>query len=483
MLIIPNSQVGWSSSSYSLGAGLAYQRKIFTGFDRTWVFYSNGANLVYKSTPDHINWTAERTIRSSQYGQYFSIWFDGQKVHYVFSASLNLQYCLGTPNLTDFSITWGPAQTIANVTAMFPTICMDSFGFLYVAYGETTNGRSWLTKSSTNNGIWTTEFTKEVTSTAECANHVIYGDTGASLYYPNTTYAWETFCVPMNNGKIYVGYCQELVFIYGKVFDGTNFGSEELIINKQTAEDAVWCLAAAVDTVYLAAHCDNFPASGTSIYIATRTSGWGGMVKLGDVNYSPGNSNQCAPAVSIWNGIPFVFWWDSANTIANLHCSYLDAGSWKDIILLTGSVAAGWGISSSYESDTILGVVYTAPETAPRSIFFTGLDMSEEPPPPTEFILTVQETGTGSGNTVVTGTYPNLRVEATASSGSHFAAWSGAATGMTNPVDIYMDSDKTLVAHFELDIVPPPPPVEGTNIMPIAIGAIALLFLLMSQKK
>src|SRR5207249_4251314 len=44
-----------------------------------------------------------------------------------------------------------------------------------------------------------------------------------------------------------------------------------------------------------------------------------------------------------------------------------------------------------------------------------------------------------------------VELTATPANGWHFAGWSGAATGSTNPVSVTMDGDKTVAATFAID--------------------------------
>lgn len=70
------------------------------------------------------------------------------------------------------------------------------------------------------------------------------------------------------------------------------------------------------------------------------------------------------------------------------------------------------------------------------------------------YVLNTSTNGTGSGTVTPSGTYPYGTVRAitaTAATGSTFTGWSGAASGSTNPINITVDSDKSLQAHFGLN--------------------------------
>jgi len=72
--------------------------------------------------------------------------------------------------------------------------------------------------------------------------------------------------------------------------------------------------------------------------------------------------------------------------------------------------------------------------------------------------LSVSKTGEGSGNILVvpTGTYFGqntvVQLQAAPAYGSNFAGWNGDVVGLTNPISLTMNDDKTVSALFELNI-------------------------------
>jgi peptidoglycan/xylan/chitin deacetylase (PgdA/CDA1 family) len=68
------------------------------------------------------------------------------------------------------------------------------------------------------------------------------------------------------------------------------------------------------------------------------------------------------------------------------------------------------------------------------------------------YVLTVASEGSGATSPLAgTHSYASgttVSASATPASGATFTGWSGAATGMENPISILMDSDKALTAHF-----------------------------------
>src|SRR5204862_254327 len=59
-----------------------------------------------------------------------------------------------------------------------------------------------------------------------------------------------------------------------------------------------------------------------------------------------------------------------------------------------------------------------------------------------------------------------VELTATPATGWHFAGWSGAATGTTNPVSVTMDGDKTVTATFAID-------TSGLAVTAVGSGSVA----------
>jgi len=339
-----------------------FQRKTFTALGRTWVFYSNGQRICYRTSTDNINWSSETTVTpqtTSLNGNCFSLWFDGIYIHYVYlNATTSVQYRRGTP-VSNGTITWGTVRTIESISGRNPTICVDSNGYPIVTYLNKTTGRLWLNKSSVKNGNWTTAsgFPKEITSTAEVSLHPI-SDLGR--FYPLDY--WQAGVVPLTNGKLYVTFCFEISRIYGKLFDGTNLLTEEMPITELTPEDGNWSITSYNDTVYLAAHT----SSGTNI--ATRTNSWSSMVNLGSA--SPG---QSTPSVSVDSyGNPIVFW---INGTLMMYAYY--NGIWNPVTWFTAQFTSGWNVTSHQrEMDGKISVLYSAPTTYPYNVYHAGLSLA-----------------------------------------------------------------------------------------------------------
>jgi len=103
------SSVGTSTSSFATRH--PFQRKAFYANERYWVFYSDGANIVFKSSIDGKMWSVPSNIRLGGQGGYFSLHFDGENVHLVYAYLGSFTYRKGIPN-SNGTISWGTEYTV-----------------------------------------------------------------------------------------------------------------------------------------------------------------------------------------------------------------------------------------------------------------------------------------------------------------------------------------------------------------------------------
>ncbi|GAG82493.1 unnamed protein product, partial [marine sediment metagenome] len=207
------------------------QRNIHYGAGRFWVFFVNGSagNRSYSSSADGVTWDSPTNIRNSRGGAEFSTWVSGTDIHYVYAygtdfGGITPKYRMGTLN-TNGTITWvAPEQTIIADynTAYDTTICVDSNGYPWVTWINTSNYHPVVAKSEWNNGSWSmaSGFPYELN---ESLNN----------YLP--------IIVPLTNGKVYVvyGFSYEGGIpgpIYGKLWNGTEWSGQENVSTSNVSD-------------------------------------------------------------------------------------------------------------------------------------------------------------------------------------------------------------------------------------------------------
>src|SRR3989454_10712958 len=117
------------------------QSKVFFCQTRYWAFYSDGGNIVWRTSTDGTSWSSATTVRAGTNGYYFSVWVDcaNTKLYYAFAnVATTFQHRAGTLN-TDGTSTWDYAEVSVTSTrpnAQDPTITKSSDSKLYIAFGS-----------------------------------------------------------------------------------------------------------------------------------------------------------------------------------------------------------------------------------------------------------------------------------------------------------------------------------------------------------
>jgi hypothetical protein len=205
------SVVGTSTDSYA--TSYPFQRKSFYANGRFWVFYSDGANMVYRTSTDGSTWTSPTTVRQYvYYGYAFSVWFDGTYVHYAYASESSIYYRRGTPN-SDGTITWSaPEQTVSTAynCVLYPMVSVDSNGYVWIGYQdfdeETLNCLPFVIKSGNNDGTWGTGTITQLSTISH--------------------YSWVVSIIPLTAGKMLALYTYDSGPVKARVWTGSTWGTE-----------------------------------------------------------------------------------------------------------------------------------------------------------------------------------------------------------------------------------------------------------------
>jgi RNAse (barnase) inhibitor barstar len=317
------SIVGTSTSSEATYR--PFQRKCFYAKGLFWVFYSDGTNLVYRTSVDGVNWSAATTVRACTSGRMFDVYFDGTYLHYAYApatAGGDLMYRRGTPN-ADGTITWSAAEQIAydaqSITGVVreyvyePSIAVDSAGrpwiaFRYYEYYAATYS-TMVRASSTADGTWVTDDTK-------------------SLIITDVMSAGNAGIVPLTAGKMllirtYGGYPVE-----ARLWDGSAWGAAETATTTNIASHWMFSCFSSGDDVYLA-YLDLVDTTyNIRLYKRTYGVGWSLIKSISNV------TSTSAPVIcdDLANGYIYIFWAGAptANTIYYLKHPELTATTWLD---------------------------------------------------------------------------------------------------------------------------------------------------------
>jgi hypothetical protein len=202
--------VGTTTNYY--GITHPFQRKSFYANGRFWVFYSDGSNMVYRTSTGGSTWSSATTVRAATYGYRFSVWFDGIYLHYAYASSSSIYYRRGTPN-SDGTITWSAAEQTVSTTynnANLPMVSVDSNGYVWIGYSEYagTDYYPYVIKSGNNDGTW--------------------GTTPSPFPYQlsTTSGGWRVSVIPLTSGKMLAVYAYTSAIVKAKRWTGSAWDTE-----------------------------------------------------------------------------------------------------------------------------------------------------------------------------------------------------------------------------------------------------------------
>jgi hypothetical protein len=137
-----------------------------------WAIFGDGSNFMYYTSPDGVTWTLGATnsgiIRAlaptNGVGVCISIYYDPNTgyFHYAVAGDSLMYHRSGTPN-ADGTITWNGSETAfapvslfgAETSCHYPSIAVDSNGYVYIAYMYYIGMNApRVTRSGNNDGTW-----------------------------------------------------------------------------------------------------------------------------------------------------------------------------------------------------------------------------------------------------------------------------------------------------------------------------------------
>jgi len=218
--------VGTSTTPGAYVLSYDWSRKLHYANGRFWAFYSaTDASFGFRSSVDGAAWSPYTAIKSpGNCGSHaFCFAVQGTKVHYAYTDNSNggdVFYRRGTLNANG-TITWDSAELVAYAVpggyqGLYPSIEVDSGGYPHIGFLRLTNPSTHpysviVTKSSTNDGTWST------------ASGFPY-----TLWTGSTYYGWA-IPIALTNGKVYWAYLKNSynAALSGRLWNGSAWEAEE----------------------------------------------------------------------------------------------------------------------------------------------------------------------------------------------------------------------------------------------------------------
>ena len=385
------SLVSTTSASNGWAVNYPKQRKVFRMAGLVWVFYSDGADGVFRTSADGVNWSAPVPFaKDGHFGHRFGGYFDGEHFHYALCTSAlggDVHYRRGQPQ-DDGSIAWSaPQQTVhdtpPDMNVLYPKVIVDADGFPWVSFMQlvyqvpnTPPYDAFVLKAETNDGTWATAPGFPFT----LVHKTVEG-------YPDPVGA------PLESGKtlwFYNTYLEDQFVYAARCWNGTAWEDEEVVVSPGSPYSFFNAVGDG-DEVHVV------HGAGTIFHQKrTRDGGWSRPFAV------DGNASGHTSITRTGPGSVIVTWLDLSRNSVRFRS--LEAGAWGDATVLADEAAdpladPGNGINMNAlvhsSADLVHAVAYSTGDAPPFRVKFAAVTDSGRADDPATAIE--EETRTGGG--------------------------------------------------------------------------------------
>lgn len=385
--VLGASLIGTSKTDSALSA--PFMRKSFSAGGLLWIFYSDGVNLVYQTSPDGIAWNAPIPIRSCPSGDQFSVWFDGIYAHYAHTDGSRIHYARGIPSPSGV---WIPSTSFPQVAVPpapgvayhFPTIAVDSNGYPWIGYRRTDSAGGKLpmvAKSSRNDGIWN-------------------GGADTSPGFPCameswTAAGWVVAPIPMSGARMLVIYTSPGHYLRARSWDGSAWRSPVTSGGVPRTQNGVTnnLFSAVADESGTHVHLVFLE---TSVFRYARydySKNWWELYRLDASTFVPepiiqsGLTSTSAPLLSIDSLGDLHLFWAGAPRKDHIYHKRFTGGQWEELYAdwideNVEELPSNSALSSFHKITGYVGLFYLTGKANPYNLKFGGFP-STVPPRPT----------------------------------------------------------------------------------------------------
>lgn len=353
----------------------ANQRQIFYSQGLYWCFFNNVSSgyTYYTTSSDGSTWSTptQLTTVNSSGSWHFACDSNGTDMIYAINSGVTntpVYFREGALN-TDGTITWAAAETNcstasgSNVGQLWVTCAFDSAGYPWVSWcrknstsPQTREG--YVTKSALLNGTWETaagfpyDLPTDQTITGIC-----------------------TVIIPLTNQKMYAMVSNASTFIEGFLWNGSSWGSKEVITTSMGSTDVAYSAVNVGDNVFLA-----YEDSGDNLVGLERVYSNSSWCNVATIQSAWGIT--CQPALSVDSEIGTVYCFYANST--NIFYKTWNGTAWNfaadsDPWVTDTSITGYFGscINVFYHSwNRTIAMEYAVGSSAPWSIKFVSLTVS-----------------------------------------------------------------------------------------------------------
>jgi hypothetical protein len=353
-----------NSSTTATAISNSNQRKTFYGASRFWVFYSDGTNMLYKSSLNGTTWGSSTIVRIATTGDKFSIWWDSTYVHYAYASATSntaLIYRRGTPSVSG-TITWSAEQNAiaasASATYFYPFITVDSNSKPVISYtlDNTTAVTPYIVTNNNSDGTWSTLTTTQMSATSE-----------------NNT--WRTTVLPLSSGGLVSIYAYDAATIKSKVYNGSTWQTENTTTSAIEVGSAFSAVVTSDNVVHLAFTKDSDDDIKYTHYHSGGTA-W----EMESTVYA-GTSATMSPVLSKTSGNNFYCFWLGDNIANHIYYKANTSGIWNSAStdwLTESNITDNKELTSAYSQSTsnYIPVSWSTNTSSPYSTRFSALEVS-----------------------------------------------------------------------------------------------------------
>jgi len=304
-----------------------FQRKTFYANGYYWEFYSDGTNLVYRTSTDAITWSSATTVRACTDGDHVDVGFfpdyNSSYVYYVYAnggTNSAWTFCRGT--ISGNTITWGTEYNVQSASAFLqythPSVVVLSDGSVHTSAdrGTSTNHycRDYSNPNNDGSGTWTSQGNLSPQSTS-------------------STDQYHNRLMALTSTKAYIIYAISSP-AYGRLWNGTAWEAQETITNIGNVHLSA---CSEGDNVHLAYYAST-PSYTKAYRLRTYGTGWGSQETIRTMASVFDGITIC---VDTGTGDLYAFWGEregSPNYYYNvLYSEKPSGGSWGSAVILAAN--------------------------------------------------------------------------------------------------------------------------------------------------
>jgi hypothetical protein len=218
-----------------------YERKTFYVNGTYWLFYCNGSNLYYTSSPDGLTWRTSTFLSNGISASAMSVWYENGDVHYANAGGPGMPVVYRKGRIVGNSIEWNNEQIVAQASASYEHynayVTVDSIGQPWVSFMRydynLTGDKKWtveVTRTNSNdNGAWSSP-----------------QDISSPSFYP-----LRPCIIALSEERMFAVWASQ-IGVNGRMWNGTEWETVETVTNRHPLSDYGYSSASLKNEVHFA---------------------------------------------------------------------------------------------------------------------------------------------------------------------------------------------------------------------------------------